>query len=111
MNGGCAENRAGPLLLERLQGLLQKQLDLVRQGRLTAAEALSEETDQCVRTMVEADLVRASGLETSRRRVEELYRELTLALTAQRAEVSAALGAVGRTRQMLRAYGMGRPST
>jgi hypothetical protein len=84
---------------DRLQELLQRQLALVRQGRLTAALELFEQTDSCVRAIAPA-----SGPIPPGQGVERLYRELALALAAQRAEVSAALHTIRRGKRALRAY-------
>jgi hypothetical protein len=97
----------GRALLDRLEGLLQRQLDLVLQGQLPAAEALSGPTEECVQEIVRARLPRVPGSNEAWPRVEQLYRQLSLALTAQRAEVSAALEVIQRTRKMLSAYGTG----
>jgi hypothetical protein len=92
-------------LLGHLQELLQRQLELVHQGRLPAAVELFEQTDRCVQGIARAcPAVRRDGDERWPR-VEQLYRELSLALTAQRAEVSAALSAIRQSRRALRAYG------
>ncbi len=100
------EGSAGSVtMLGRLQELLQRQLALVRQGHLAAAVALFEETDQCVRHIADT-----RGLEVQRateqwQGIERLYQELSVALTAQRAEVSAALDTMRRGKQVLQTYG------
>jgi hypothetical protein len=83
----------------RLQELLRRQLELVHQGRLAAARELFEQTDRCVQ-----EIARAAGPTPSGQGVERLYRELSLALAAQRAEVSAALQTIRRGKRALSAY-------
>ena len=101
------------MALDRLQRLLQRQLELVRQGRLAAAVELFEQTDQCVR---EIALVREPGTTGVPGRtsvaahelwpeIERLYQELSVALTAQRTEVKAALTTIQRGRKVLKTYG------
>jgi hypothetical protein len=92
----------GDVALDRLQELLQRQLALVHQGCLTAAVELLDQTDRCVqeiaRDLPEAEwAVRRPGL-------ERLYQDLSLALAAQRAEVSAALEALHGAKKTLQAY-------
>jgi hypothetical protein len=101
------------MVLDRLQRLLQRQLELVRQGSLTAAVELFEQTDQCVR---EIALAREPGTTGAPEQasvtaneswpdIERLYQELSVALTAQRTEVAAALTTIQRGRKVLKTYG------
>jgi hypothetical protein len=93
-----------PDLLDRLQELLERQLALVRQGHLDAALELCAQTEPYVRQIAET---RAAGTccATDRgQRVQRLYEDLCLALTAQRTEVPAALEALRQGRRMLSAY-------
>lgn len=93
------------LSVDRLHGLLARQLELIRQGNVVAAEALCEQTDPLVRVIADADAFRGAEGEDRRRLVEQLYRELCLMLTAQRKETSDSLQAVRRGKRMLRTYG------
>ncbi len=91
-------------LLDGLQELLERQLALVRQGRLEAALELCGQTEPYVRQIAET---RAAGtcFATGREdRVKRLYEDLCLALTAQRTEVSAALNTLRQGRRVLNAY-------
>jgi hypothetical protein len=93
------------LKVDRLHGLLARQLELIRQGNVVAAEALCEQTDPLVRAMVTLDTFHGADGADWRRSLEQLYRELCLMLTAQRTETSTALQAVRRGKRMLRTYG------
>jgi hypothetical protein len=101
------------VLLDRLRRLLQRQLELVRQGSLAAAVELFEQTDQCVREIAMARDSSAAGtaeqVSTNSTEswlcVERLYRELSMALAAQQAEVSAALNTIRQSKQVLKTYG------
>ncbi len=105
-NPAAPEEGAGlAAMLDRLHELLQRQLTLVRQDQLAAAVALFEETDRCVRHIVDARGLDGRGATEQWQDIERLYRELSLVLTAQRTEVSAALDATQRGRSMLKAYG------
>jgi hypothetical protein len=101
------------VLLDRLRRLLQRQLELVRQGSLAAAVELFEQTDQCVRKIAltrgpsaarTAEQASISSTE-SWLCVERLYRELSMALAAQQAEVSAALNTIRQNKKVLKTYG------
>jgi hypothetical protein len=101
------------MMLDRLRRLLRRQLELVHQGNLAAAVELFDQTDQCVR---EIALTRGPGTagateQASARSnetwlgIERLYQELSVALTAQRNEVSVALSTIRRGKKMLKTYG------
>ncbi len=92
-------------MLDRLHGLLQRQLALVQQGHLAAAVALFDETDQCVWQIAETRGLDVQGGTKQWQGIERVYQELSLVLAAQRTEVAAALGAIQRGRSTLRIYG------
>ncbi len=92
-------------MLDRLHELLQRQLALVQQGHLAAAVELFEETDQCVRHIAGARGLDVQAATEQWQGLERIYQELSLVLTAQRAEVSAALDATQRGRSTLQVYG------
>ena len=107
-------------MLDRLQGLLEKQLELVHQGNLAAAAELCEQADQYVQAIT-GNRGRASPLAGDRRagthnrtapgsvdqwqRIERLYKDLCLALAAQRTETSDALSTIRQGKRVLRTYG------
>jgi hypothetical protein len=86
----------------RLQELLERQLSLVRQGRVDAALELFDETQTCVQRI--AGETASPQAREQRQHMEQLYRELSLALTAQRAETAAALNAIHQGKRLLDAY-------
>ena len=91
-------------LLDRLQELLERQLALVRQGRLDAALELCDQTEPCVRQIAEAQAAGTSYAGDREERVKRLYGDLCLALMAQRTEVSGTLSALHQGRRVLDAY-------
>jgi uncharacterized protein YdeI (YjbR/CyaY-like superfamily) len=93
-----------PDLLDRLQELLERQLALVRQGHLDAALELGEQTEPYVRQIAEARAAGTCYTADRGQRVQRLYEDLCLALTAQRTEVSAALDTLRQGRRVLDAY-------
>ena len=104
---------ADGMTLDRLRRLLQRQLELVHQGNLAAAVELFEQTDQCVREVALArGPVTAGAAEQASARsnemwlgIERLYQELSVALTAQRNEVSVALNTIRQSKKVLKTYG------
>lgn len=92
-------------MLEQLHVLLERQLELVHQGGLTAAEQLSERADQLVREVAAARILDAPQHRERRHALEQLYRELCMTLTVQRQETFDARCSIQRGRRMLRTYG------
>lgn len=111
--GSSEQGRAAGegVILDRLQGLLERQLALVHQGHVAAAAALFAETDLCVQQIAGGALPAGPGSARQWQCIQQLYRELSLTLTAQHAEVSAALRAIRNNRKMLRTYGASLPSS
>ena len=93
------------VMLDRLQELLRRQLEMVQQGSLAAAVDLFEETDRCVREIAGARGTAGPSATPQWQRLEQLYRELSLALTSKRTEVLTALNAVRQGKKMLSVYG------
>lgn len=91
-------------LLDRLQELLERQLALVRQGHLDAALELCAQTEPYVQQIAEARAAQMCCATDRQERVQRLYKDLCLALTAQRTEVSATLNALRQGRRVLDAY-------
>jgi len=140
VQGGEQSNQAGgggETVWDRLQGLLEKQLALVHQGSLAAAEELCNQTNQCVSVILsdsEGSGPRMGGSSNARvrsftplrcvqddrqvgpqpgacgsadqwQRIERLYKDLCLALAAQRTETSDALSTIRQGKRVLRTYG------
>ena len=90
--------------IDRLHELLEKQLALVHQGHLAAAESLCEQTGRLVTMIVTAGLLAGPDGDERRRSLLRLYQELSLILTAQRQETHASLHAIRRGARTLRVY-------
>lgn len=90
--------------VDQLQRLLLEQLDLVHQGHVAAAEALCRRTGALVQTIVATGVLTGPGGDAARQPLLGRYRELCLALTAQRDEAAASLGTLRRGRRLLKTY-------
>ena len=88
----------------QLRRLLERQLELVHQGHLAAAESLCEQTGRLVTMVGAEDVLAGPDGDDRRRSLLRLYQELSLMLTAQRQETCAALHTIRRGRRMLRVY-------
>jgi hypothetical protein len=90
--------------IDELQGLLGRQLELVRRDRLADLDELTVRTDALIAQMAGTDVMHSPAFLARRPLLEGLYRELCLTLAAQRQENAGALRAIRRGRKMVRAY-------
>jgi hypothetical protein len=93
-----------PAAFDQLRTLLERQLDLVRQGHLAEAGALCEKAGPLVGAIASAELVAGSVGEDRRRSLLLLYRRICLTLAAQRDEVADSLRTIHRGRRLLKTY-------
>jgi len=93
------------VLVDELQQLLERQLDLARGGSLAALQQLGERVDTVVSRITEAGMVDSPPLRSRMPVLEGLYRELCTVLAAQQHETSNTLRAVGQGKRLLRTYG------
>ena len=103
-------------VLDRLQRLLHRQLELVRRGSLSGVAELCDQTDQCVRQLVRDGRTGTQdrpgpGSADQWDRVQRLYQELYLAVAVQRDETFTALSVIHRGKRILRTYGKHLSST
>jgi hypothetical protein len=91
--------------LDELEGLLRRQLDLVRRGRLAYAETVAKDTDALVLRMVDQGIAETTAFRQRRPKLETLYRSLTLALATTRDDVRRHLELTRRGRKTIATYG------
>ncbi|MHC4692172.1 MAG: hypothetical protein ACYS67_05475 [Planctomycetota bacterium] len=95
-------------LLDELQTLLEKQMDMARQGNIRDLEALSKQagslSENIAQTGIldqEADTVFNEG---RREQLQKLYEDLCLAVAAQRAVVCEELSRVRKGKKTIQTY-------
>lgn len=91
-------------LLNELQGLLEKQRELARQGNINEIEVLSKQASSLVSKIARSGVLESSEFNNRREQLQKLYDGLCLAITAQKANVSKKLSQVRKGRKMLGAY-------
>jgi len=92
------------VLVDELQQLLERQLDLARGGSLARLQQLSERVDTVVSRITEAGMMDSPPLRSRMPVLEVLYRELCIILVAQQRETSRTLRAVRQGKRLLRTY-------
>lgn len=91
-------------LLEELEHLLEKQIELVLAGSIADAEALSRQTGPLVEKIAQAAVLDWHGFRDRREHLKDLYARLSLALAAQRADSARKLTQVRKIKKTMAAY-------
>jgi len=91
-------------LLDDLQDLLEKQIELAQQGNISGVEVLSKQANSLVRKIAQTRILELCEFENRREQLQKLYQNLCLALTAQQAETAGELSRVRKGRKTIEAY-------
>ena len=94
-------------LLDELQTLLEKQIELARQGNIREVEVLSEQAGSLVEKIAQKGVLNPADPVFNGERQEQLqklYEELCLAVTAQKADVSEKLSQVRKGKKTIQTY-------
>lgn len=91
-------------LLDALQNLLQKQIDLARQGNVAAVERLSEQADVLVKKITGLHLLEMPRFRQRRTGLEKLYRNLHLLITSRKDEISGQMKQIRKGKMTVKSY-------
>ncbi len=91
-------------LLDELQNLLEKQIDLARQGNINEIEVLSKQVSSLVGEIARSGVLESSEFKSQREKLRKLYQDLCLALTAQQAETTEELSRVRKGKKTIATY-------
>jgi len=93
-------------MLEELQGLLEMQLKLARQGNSAGEriEVLGRQADCLVEKITQAGILERPEFKNQRKKLKKSYEDLRLAITAQRADTAEKLSQVRRGRKIVETY-------
>jgi hypothetical protein len=94
-------------LLDELQVLLERQIELARQGRLGEFEALSRQADALVGKIIQTGTLDPSEAFCDvgrRKQLKRLYEDLCLTITAQKAGVCENISQVRKGKRTIQAY-------
>jgi len=95
---------ANTLLLDELQSLLEKQIELAHQGSIIDLERLIAQAGRLVEKIAQAGILELSEFKNRREHLQKLYQELCLALIAQRADISGKLSWVRKGKKAIETY-------
>jgi len=91
-------------LLDDLQSLLEKQIELARQGNISDVEALSKQANSLVEEIARTGILGRVEFKNRRERLQELCGSLCLAITAQQADTAERLGRVRKGKKTIQTY-------
>ena len=91
-------------LLDELQGLLEKQIELARKGNINEIEVLSKQAGSLVREITRSGVFESAEFRSRREQLRKLYQNLCLALAAQQAETAEKLSQVRRGKKTIEVY-------
>jgi len=93
-------------MLDELQSLLEKQIELAQQGNPASRriELLSEQADSLVGKIAKTGILELAEFKHRRELLHELYDRLRLALTTQKAETAERLSRVHQGRKTIGTY-------
>jgi len=91
-------------LLNKLQLLLERQVDLARQGNLAAVSVLAKQVDAVVAQIGRLGVAETKEYEQRRRMIERLYDRLSLVLTTACSDIDNEVKRIRMGRKVLGAY-------
>lgn len=91
-------------LLDELQSLLEKQMELARKGNINEIEVLSKQAGSLVGEIERSGVFESAEFRSRREQLRKLYQNLCLALTAQQAETAGKLSQVRRGKKTIEVY-------
>ena len=94
-------------LLDNLQKLLEKQIQMVRRSNLRRVEALAEQAESVVEKITAAKTSEPDELNNRRENLIKLYKKLELMLTARKDCFRSQLQQIAEGRKTLKAYRTG----
>src|SRR3989304_4483828 len=88
-------------LLNDLQTLLEKQIEMAHKGNIKGLESLGKQANSLVEKCVQSGILDRADFENQRVNLKKLYEQLSMALSAQRAEASEQLSRIRKGRRTL----------
>ena len=91
-------------LVDRLQNLLEKQIEQARHGNIVGVEALSEQAGSVFVEVVRTGLLELAEFKNRREQLLKLHKSLCLTITAQKADIAQKLSKVRKRKKTLKTY-------
>ncbi len=93
-------------MLDELQALLEKQLELAHQGNSAGEqiEVLGRHADCLVKKIAKEKILERPEFENQKKKLKKLYEDLQLAISAQKAETSQKLSHIRSGKKIVETY-------
>ena len=91
-------------LLNELQSLLEKQIELARQSNINEIEVLSKQASSLVGKIARSGVLESSEYKSQHEQLRKLYQDLCLALTTQQVETAEELSRVRKGKKTIETY-------
>lgn len=93
-----------PVLLDSLQALLEKQIEMARKSKFRLVEELAAQADCIVEEIIGTKEIERSGFASARKNISDLYKRLELMLITGKDSVKKQLRQVSEGKKTLQAY-------
>ena len=91
-------------LLDELQSLLEKQIEVIHKGDFRTSEALAEQSNSLVAELVRTKTFEKTEFDEHRECLAKLYRELILKAAVEKDRLGKQLQQISQGRKTLKAY-------
>lgn len=91
-------------LLDELQELLEKQIELVRLGNIGDIELLGKQASCLVGKITQAGILELAEFENRQEQLQKLYETLCLAITTQKADTAEKLNRIRKGKKTIKTY-------
>ncbi len=92
------------LLLDKLQNILQRQIELARQGNIGEVEALVEQAGFLVERISDLEILELPEYKNYREKLQRLYKELCLILAERKTGIAEELSRIRKGRRTVQTY-------
>lgn len=91
-------------LLDKLQSLLEKQIELARQGNINKVEVLSKQAGSVVGKIAQTRVLELPEFKNRQEQLQKLYEDLCLAVTVQKAGTTEELSRLRKGKKTIEVY-------
>ena len=91
-------------LLDDLQSLLERQIELAQQGNISEVGVLSKQAGSLVGKIADTGAFELPEFKNRREQLQKSYEDLCLALTAQKADIAGKLSQVRKSKKTIQTY-------
>lgn len=91
-------------ILVGLHDLLERQLRLAQKGDIAGVESLGKKTDSIIEIIIQGEVFERADFQNQREKIQKLYGQLSVALSAQKAEMTERVNQIRKGRKTLGTY-------